>query len=71
MTGNAVLILAVAGLAVYMGMTWERARRAMFDVRQSRRRVTNLRVAASRERGHAIWIVACTVLVLVLIVRYL
>ncbi|WP_026416312.1 hypothetical protein [Actinomadura oligospora] len=71
MTGNAILVLAMAALAVYMGMTWERARRAMFDVRQSRRRVTNLRATASKERGHAIWILACTVLVLVLMVRYM
>ncbi|MFC5182394.1 hypothetical protein [Actinomadura harenae] len=71
MTENAVLVLAVAALAVYMGMSWERARRAMFDVRQSRRRVTTLRATASRERGNSIWILACTLLAVVLIVRYL
>ncbi|MFC4908449.1 hypothetical protein [Actinomadura gamaensis] len=71
MTGNGLLILAVAALAVYMGMTWERARRAMFDVRQGRRRVSNLRSTASRERGHAFWILICSVLVLFVVVRYL
>ncbi|MCP2340984.1 hypothetical protein [Actinomadura rupiterrae] len=71
MTGNGVLILAVAALAIYMGMTWERARRAMFDVRQGRRRVNNLRTTANRERGHAFWILICSVLVLFLVVRYL
>ncbi|KAB2346844.1 hypothetical protein [Actinomadura rudentiformis] len=70
MSGSGFLILGVAALAAYMGISWERARRAIFDVRVGRQRVSNLRQAAVRERLHAILIVSASLLVIYLIARH-
>ncbi|MQY02040.1 hypothetical protein [Actinomadura macrotermitis] len=70
MSGNGFLVLCVAGLAAYMGMSWERARRALFDVRTGRRRVDGLRQAANRERFHAYLIVIASVAAIFMIARY-
>jgi hypothetical protein len=69
MSGSGFLILGVAALAAYMGISWERARRAIFDVRVGRQRVSNLRHTAVRERLHAVLIVSASLLVIYLIAR--
>ena len=69
MGGNVPLLLGVAALAIYMGVHWERARRAMSDLRLSRRRIVGLRQVAARERGHVAMIWAAA-LALFLVVRY-
>ncbi|MBO2449395.1 hypothetical protein J4573_20000 [Actinomadura barringtoniae] len=60
----------MAALAAYMGSSWERARRAFFDVKVGRQRVSNLKQAAARERLHAIIIVGIAILVIFLIARH-
>ncbi|MFG2091057.1 MULTISPECIES: hypothetical protein [unclassified Spirillospora] len=70
MSGNVLLLLGVAALAIYMGVHWERARRAVWDLRLSRRRIVGLRQAAARERGHVAMIWAVAALALFLAVRY-
>ncbi|MFC9977708.1 hypothetical protein ACFVH6_43080 [Spirillospora sp. NPDC127200] len=69
MSGSGILIIAIAILAAYMGMSWERARRANLDVRQGRKRVSNLRDTASRERFHALLIVSASLLVIFMIAK--
>ncbi|GAA1548826.1 hypothetical protein GCM10009678_34450 [Actinomadura kijaniata] len=69
MNGSGLLIIAIAALAAYMGMSWERARRAIFDVRVSRKRVQNLRQTAMRERFHAVLIVTGSLFVIFMIAR--
>ncbi|MER7542839.1 hypothetical protein [Actinomadura sp.] len=70
MSGDGLLILALAALAVYTGVHWERARRSVTDLRLSRRRVSLLRQAAARERGHVAVIIAVASVALFLAVRY-
>jgi uncharacterized membrane protein YbhN (UPF0104 family) len=69
MSGSGFLILGVAALAAYTGSSWERARRALFDVKIGRQRVSNLRQTAAKERLHAIIIVGIAILVIYLIAR--
>ncbi|MBW8486161.1 hypothetical protein [Actinomadura parmotrematis] len=70
MNGNGFLVICAAALAVYMGMTWERARRALFDVRSGRKRVDNLKRAATRERFHAYLVVTAAAAVIFMIAKY-
>ncbi|NVI90779.1 hypothetical protein [Actinomadura sp. BRA 177] len=70
MSGDGLLILALAALAIYTGVHWERARRAVTDLRLSRRRVTLLRQVAARERGQVVVITAVAVAAVFLAVRY-
>ncbi|MEU5991243.1 hypothetical protein ABZ806_19930 [Spirillospora sp. NPDC047418] len=70
MSGDGLLILGLAALAIYTGVHWERARRSVTDLRLSRRRVSNLRQAAARERGHVVAITAVAALAFFLAVRY-
>ncbi|TDD76112.1 hypothetical protein E1293_27645 [Actinomadura darangshiensis] len=57
-------------LAVYMGIHWERARRAASDMRLSRRRVMVLRQTVVKERGHVVVITGVAALAIFLAVRY-
>ncbi|WP_433324377.1 hypothetical protein [Spirillospora sp. CA-294931] len=70
MKGDGFLIIAIAALAAYMGSSWERARRAIFDVRMGRQRVSRLRETAFKERFNAILIVSASLVVIFMIVRY-
>jgi hypothetical protein len=70
MSGDGLLILALAALAIYTGVHWERARRTVTDLRLSRRRVSLLRQAAARERGQMAVITAVAVVAVFLAVRY-
>ncbi|TDB96217.1 hypothetical protein [Actinomadura sp. 7K534] len=70
MSGNVLLLLGVAALAIYMGVHWERARRAVSDLRLSRQRITGLRQVVARERGHVAMIWAAAALALFLAIRY-
>ncbi|WP_433469010.1 hypothetical protein ACQPZP_18280 [Spirillospora sp. CA-142024] len=70
MRGDGLLILGLAALAVYMGIHWERARRAALDMRQSRRRAVTLRQTVVKERGQVMAITAVAALALFLVVRY-
>ncbi|WP_242887837.1 hypothetical protein [Actinomadura litoris] len=70
MSGTGFLLLGVAALAVYTGVHWERARRAVFDVRLGRKRVSSLRHTALRERAHTALLAGGTVVVFFMIVRY-
>lgn len=70
MSGNGLLLLGVAALAIYMGVHWERARRAVSDLRLSRRRIGSLRQVAVRERGQVTVIAAVAGLTLYVAVRY-
>ncbi|MFA1544220.1 hypothetical protein [Actinomadura monticuli] len=70
MSGDGLLILALAALALYTGIHWERARRTVTDLRLGRRRVATLRQAAARERGHVVVIVAVMTLAFFLALKY-
>ncbi|QKW35693.1 hypothetical protein HUT06_17965 [Actinomadura sp. NAK00032] len=70
MSGDALLILGLAALAIYTGVHWERARRSVTDLRSSRRRIATLRRTAARERGHVVLISAVAVAAFFLAVRY-
>jgi hypothetical protein len=70
MSGDGLLILGLVALAVYMGVHWERARRAASDMRLGRRRVVILRQTAAKERGHVFLVTAVAALALFLAVRY-
>ncbi|GAA1825812.1 MULTISPECIES: hypothetical protein [Actinomadura] len=70
MSGDGLLILGLAALAIYTGVHWERARRSVTDLRLSRRRTSTLRQTAARERGHVLVITAVAALAFFLAVRY-
>ncbi|GAA1875468.1 hypothetical protein [Actinomadura bangladeshensis] len=70
MSGDGLLILGLAALAIYTGVHWERARRSVTDLRLSRRRTSTLRQTAARERGHVLMISAVAALAFFLAVRY-
>ncbi|TDD67928.1 hypothetical protein [Actinomadura rubrisoli] len=70
MSGTIVLLLGVAVFAAYTGMHWERARRAVFDVRLGRKRVSNLRQTAVKERAETALLVLSAGTVLFMVVRY-
>ncbi|MFB4312322.1 hypothetical protein [Actinomadura sp. GTD37] len=70
MSGDGLLILALAALAIYAGIHWERARRTVTDLRNGRRRVATLRQAAARERSHVVVIAAVMGLAFFLAVKY-
>jgi hypothetical protein len=70
MGGNLVWIVLVAGLAIYLGRSWERAARAASDVRQVRARVSRLRATRSRESMHALIVIGGSLAVLLLIARW-
>lgn len=70
MSGDAVLFLGVAALAVYTGVHWERARRAVTDLRSNRRRTSGLRLAAARERGRVAMITVVAVLTVFVLIKY-
>ncbi|MFI0406463.1 hypothetical protein [Actinomadura sp. 3N508] len=70
MSGNALLLAGIAALAVYTGVHWERARRAVSDLRLGRRRVSNLRQAVARERGHVAIITVVVVLAAYVVAKY-
>ncbi|MFE9106941.1 hypothetical protein [Actinomadura geliboluensis] len=70
MSGDGLLILGLAALAIYTGVHWERARRSVTDLRLSRRRIATLRRTAARERGHVMLISAVAVAAFFLAVRY-
>ena len=70
MSGSGFLVICVAVLAVYMGTTWERARRALYDVRNGRKRVDSLRRSANRERFHAYLVVTAAAAVIFMIAKY-
>lgn len=67
---DGLLILALAALAIYTGMHWERARRNVTDLRLGRRRIATLRRAAARERGHMLVVTGAAALAFFLAVRY-
>ncbi|MFG2006064.1 hypothetical protein ACGFNU_43630 [Spirillospora sp. NPDC048911] len=69
MSGSGFLILGVAALAAYMGISWERARRALWDVRIGRQRVSNLRHTAVQRQFQAVLIVGGSLLAIYLIAR--
>ncbi|NKZ03367.1 hypothetical protein [Actinomadura latina] len=70
MSGDGLLILGLAALAIYTGVHWERARRSVTDLRLTRRRVSTLRQTAARERGQVVLITAVAVFAFFLAVRY-
>ncbi|CNG15072.1 Uncharacterised protein [Mycobacterium tuberculosis] len=70
MSGDGLLILGLAALAIYTGVHWERARRSVTDLRLSRRRTSTLKQAAARERGHLMVISVVAALAFFLAVRY-
>jgi heme exporter protein D len=70
MGGNVLLIILVAALAVYLGSSLERAKRAGQDARMVRQRVARLRAARSKEYLHAIMIVSGSLAVLFMIARW-
>ncbi|MFS2293349.1 MAG: hypothetical protein FWJ90_11695 [Actinomadura sp.] len=70
MSGNGLLLLGVAALAIYLGVHWERARRATSDLRLVRARIGTLRQVVVRERGHVAVVWAAAALALFLLVRY-
>ncbi|MEV4676911.1 MULTISPECIES: hypothetical protein [Actinomadura] len=70
MSGDGLLILGLAALAIYTGVHWERARRSVTDLRLSRRRIATLRRTAARERGHVMLISAVALAAFFLAVRY-
>ncbi|TMQ80234.1 hypothetical protein ETD83_41835 [Actinomadura soli] len=70
MGGNALLLVGVAALAIYTGVHWERARRAVRDLELGRRRVNGLKQAVTRERGHVAIITVVVVLALYVVTRY-
>ncbi|XRQ16147.1 hypothetical protein ACN3XK_36350 [Actinomadura welshii] len=70
MSGNVLLLLGVAALAIYMGVHWERARRATSDLRLVRGRIGVLRQAVARERGHVAMVWGAAALALFVFVRY-
>ncbi|WP_157610364.1 hypothetical protein [Spirillospora albida] len=69
MSGSGLLLIGIAALAVYTGMHWERARRAMFDVKIGRKRVSNLRQTAAKEQRQTLMIIVIATVVLFLIVK--
>ncbi|MFD0687415.1 hypothetical protein [Actinomadura fibrosa] len=70
MSGTGFLLLGIAAFAAYVGMHWERARRALFDVRLGRQRVSNLRKQAAKERSQTSLIIVAAAVVLFLVVKY-
>ncbi|MFI0483591.1 hypothetical protein [Actinomadura sp. 9N215] len=70
MSGDALLLVGVAALAIYTGVHWERARRAVTDLRNGRRRVSGLRQTVARERGQVAIITVVVVLTLYVVTRY-
>ncbi|QXJ26002.1 hypothetical protein AGRA3207_007581 [Actinomadura graeca] len=68
--GTGLLLLGLAGLAIYTGIHWERARRAVFDVRLGRKRVSSLRQTAAKERTHTALLVAGSAMVLLMVVKF-
>ncbi|MFC0041647.1 MULTISPECIES: hypothetical protein [Actinomadura] len=65
MNVNGLLIVALAALCVCLGMTWERARHALFDAPPLRRRAAELSAAAFRDRASTLLIVTgCGLVVL-------
>ncbi|WP_067469642.1 hypothetical protein [Actinomadura macra] len=70
MSGTGFLLLGVVVLAIYTGIHWERARRAVFDVRLGRKRVSNLRQTAAKERTHTAILVAGSAVVFFMVVKY-
>lgn len=70
MSGTIFLLLGLAALAVYTGIHWERARRAVFDVRLGRKRVNSLRQTAAKERTHTALLVTGSMMVFFMIVKY-
>ncbi|WUI03867.1 hypothetical protein OHR68_19360 [Spirillospora sp. NBC_00431] len=70
MSEDALLLVGVAALAVYTGVHWERARRAVTDLKHGRRRVDGLRQAVARERGQVAMITVVVVLTLYVATKY-
>lgn len=70
MTGDGLLILGIAALAIYTGVHWAHARRAVTDPRVVRRRVSGLRQAVARERGQNAMVTLVTVVAMFVVVRY-
>lgn len=70
MRGDGLLILGLVALAIYMGVHWERARRAASDMRLTRRRAVTLRQTVAKERGQAMLITTLAGLALFLAIKY-
>ncbi|MCP9955809.1 hypothetical protein [Actinomadura madurae] len=70
MGGDGLLILGLVALAIYMGVHWERARRAASDMRLVRRRAATLRHTVARERGQVMLVTTVASLALFVAIRY-
>lgn len=70
MSGNGIIIILVAALAAFSGMAWERARRALYDLRRTRKAIGLLRETAQREQGRAALYVIIAVVVILFIASH-
>lgn len=70
MSAQGVLLLTAAGIAVFAGMAWERARNALRLVQRARGSLDTLQSNARREQGRAVFWVAIAGLVLYYMARH-
>ncbi|MFC4050096.1 hypothetical protein ACFOY4_10410 [Actinomadura syzygii] len=70
MSGDGLLVLGIVALAIFTGVHWGRARRAVTDTRSSRQRMSDLRQAVARERTQSAMVTVVAVVAMFVLVTY-
>jgi len=69
-SGNGIIVLTAAAIAVWAGIAWERARNAVYLVRRTKGSLGTLRGNARKAQGHAVLWVGLAILMIYYLARH-